>query len=168
MNEQNSAVQTENIAIDPELALACALASGGVSPDEAATAIRVIAAKKNLTAKGSGEESYRRRLPAGETAWEWISDERLPRGHFLASERRAEVRGDVFAGDLLAWFSRQIKGGASQGEATIDSFQLVIGKLGDCRARVSKALDHTRRRDGRFAVTLPDGSVMVVTSPAWR
>jgi hypothetical protein len=168
MNEQSGTVQTENTTIDSQLALACALASGGVSPDEAAAAIRVIAAKKDLSAKGSGEESYRRRLPAGETAWEWISDERLPRGHFRASERRAEVRGDVFPGDLLAWFSRQIKGGASQGEATIDSFQLVIGVLSDGRARVSKALEYTKRRDGKFAVTLPDGSVMVVNSPAWR
>lgn len=67
-----------------------------------------------------------------------------------------------------AYSGRGIKNGASQGEATLDSFQLVIGKLGDGRARVSKALEYTKRRDGKFTVTLPDGDVMVVASPAWR
>lgn len=162
---QNSTEQTP--AIDEQMRRACALARGEIS-DPDGEGVSVLAAKKDLSAKGSGEESYRRRLPAGYGAWTWVSEERLPRGHFRASERRAEVKGDAFAGDLLAWFSRQIKNGASAGEATLDSFQLVAGRLSDGRTRVSNALTHTKRRDGQYAVTLPDGSVIVVASPAWR
>jgi hypothetical protein len=66
--------------------LACDLATGAAR-DSTAVAIRTRAAWRDLNAKGNGSETYRRALSPGEQ-WRFVSGERLPRGTYLASDRK--------------------------------------------------------------------------------
>ncbi len=109
------------------------------------------------------DECYRRRLSPGQGAtWEWVSEEKLPRGMFLASERRATVRGDAYQGDLIAQFAREIWRGEVR-PAKLTSVWIVEG--GD--EPLTKC-EHTKRRDGKIAVRLPNGSEIIVPSADWR
>jgi len=134
--------------------------------DDVASAIRTKAAWRDLSARGSGTESYRRRLPAGTSVWTWVSSDRLPRGTYVASDRRSSVFGESYPGDLLAEFER----GQSRGEAKITRFLLVheTGACDDRPTHIVTPCDHARRSDGVYCVTLPDGSELLVTDPRWR
>lgn len=158
------AVEPAKPAIPAATLAACALARGEQQPDPSASGSEVRAAWRDLNSKGNGPECYRRRLPAGERAWQWISAERLPRGAFLASDRRATVRGDVYVGDLVATYSRSISRGHAGGRATLDSVQLVV----DATEKPLRPCEHRSRRDGQVEVTLPDGTKLVTPSADWR
>ncbi|MDE3097244.1 MAG: hypothetical protein KGK07_14745 [Chloroflexota bacterium] len=148
--------------IDPAVAAACAIARGEQQPDPAESAISIRGAWRDLNARGRGDESYRRRLPAGAKGWAWVSDDRLPRAGIRASERRCSVSGEVFGGDLIAEFSRSID--SRVGAVSVDSFALVVAG----HAKLLHICEYKRRRDGQYAVTLPDGGDITVASPEWR
>lgn len=145
------------------VAIACSIARGEQQPDPAATGFSIRGAWRDLNSRGHGSESYRRRLPAGEHTWTWVSDERLPRVGIRASERRCSVEGEVFAGDLIAEFSRSID--SRVGAVSID-YICIVGER--ATGKHLTACQFTRRRDGQYDVTLPDGSTVTVASPEWR
>lgn len=145
--------------------LACDIATGAAK-DPTANAIRTKAAWRDLNAKGNGGETYRRALSPG-GAWRFVSSERLPRGTFLASDRRCTVRGDVFVGDLIADYDRSLSKGASQGEAKHDGkIGLVIGAA-DKGAEI-EWMDVTRQKDGTWRVILPTGAHLTIPAAGWR
>ena len=154
---------------------ACALARGDTPPDNAAGSTKVRAAWRDLNTKGNGSESYRRRLPAGDRQWRWLSEHRLPRGAFYASDRHASVTGDVYCGDLVATYSRTIARGQAPTSASLNQIEL-IADVADTPAddtrrsptlRLVSCVYHLRR-DGQLEVMLPDGSTMTTQNSDWR
>ena len=158
-------VQEESAAVSEQIRIACDIATGSAN-DPSAVAIRIRAAWRDLNAKGNGSETYRRALsPGGE--WRFVSSERLPKGAFLAGDRKAAVRGDVFVGDLLADYERSLRRGASLGEAKHDEkIGLVIGPS-DKGAEI-EWMDVVRQKDGTWRVILPTGAHLTFSSAAWR
>lgn len=150
----------------PEIVrIACDIATGAAA-DATAVAIPLRGAWRDVNAKGNGDEHYRRALSPG-GSWRFVAAERLPRGMFVAADRKASIRGDVYVGDLLADYDRPLRGGRSQGEATHD------GKIGLVIAAASKGaeiewLDVARQKDGSWRVILPTGAHLSFSSPAWR
>lgn len=163
--QETSVTPQDAPGLDPIVLDACLIAVGERGTDEQAASHRCWAAKRDVNARGNGGESYRRVLRAGAEAWEWLSIGRLPRGTFLASDRRYTITGDGYRGDLLAAYSRGLRGGRSEGRATLDEIRLVVGAHSG--ERVSVACRHTRRRDGRYDVILPSGHSLTVASPDW-
>ena len=150
----------------PKTLAACRLALGEVPPDADAEPGSIRSAWRDLSARGSGPEAYRRVLRGGAESWGWLGAERLPRTASSARDRRASVYGDVYLGDVVATFSRRIEHGRSAGKATLDDFRIYCGHdeagkpiLVECAAK--------KRRDGRFALVLPNGSALIVGSPDW-
>jgi hypothetical protein len=165
--EQIPAAESADHAERPSEAVvvACDIATGAAA-DPTANAIRTKGAWRDLNAKGNGKETYRRALSPG-GSWRFVSDERLPRGTFLAADRGACVRGDVFAGDLIADYDRGLRGGRSQGEAQHDGrIGLVIGPA--TKGAEIEWLDVTRQKDGAWRVILPTGAHLTFASPVWR
>lgn len=143
---------------DENLALACQIASGETLADPEAQGVRVCGGFKNLNAKGRGDHWYR--MVWRNKVWTYFSDERLPSGSFLASDRRADVKGDVFLGELVC---QHDKGGP------VDVMYLVITEGGDSAMGKMQSVEFSKRRDGGFNVTLPDGrTVVVVPNPRSR
>lgn len=148
--------------------IACDIATGAAT-DPAANAISARGAWRCLNAKGNGSETYRRALSPG-GAWRFVSRARLPHGTFLASDRKAEVRGDIYVGDLLADYDRSLRGGRSQGEASHDGrVGLVIGSTDGRLMRDGVMwMDATRQKNGTWRVVLPTGAHLTIPSAAWR
>lgn len=145
--------------------IACDIASG-TARDPSATAITIRGAWREVNSRGSGGETYRRALSPG-GRWRFVSSERLPRGTFLASDRKAVVRGDVFAGDLLADFERGIRAGSSTGEARHDGkIGLVIGT--DENKPQIEWMDVSRQKDGTWRIVLPTGAHLSFPPAGWR
>jgi hypothetical protein len=67
--------------------IACDIATETGS-DAAAVAISVNGAWRDVNAKANGSETHRRALSPG-ASWRFVSSERLPRGMFFASDRKA-------------------------------------------------------------------------------
>lgn len=132
--------------------LAWWLADGGVG---GAVSVRAPAAQ------GNGTETYRRALTPGR-GWRFVASHRLPRGTFLAADRRARVRGDVYVGDLVADYDRSLRHGASRGEAQHD------GKVGLVVGTEIEWMDVVRQKDGMWHVILPTGAHLTIPSAAWR
>lgn len=146
----------EAAAAEPDrIAAACDIATGRTPADPSAPGEHITGAKKDLNAKGRGPEWYRMVYRGG--SWRYVSDERLPSGTYLASDRRATVRGEVYPGEIVAQHDRG---------QPVDLMYLVCRpddqgtRLVDCAFR--------RRRDGDLAVTLPDGSEIVLPDPRRR
>lgn len=156
---------TTAIAIIEAARIACDIATG-VANDPTAVAISTRGAWRDLNARGNGTESYRRALSPG-ASWRFVALSRLPRGTFLAGDRKALERGDVYAGDLVADYDRSLRGGRSQGAASHDGkIGLVIGE-GEHGARI-EWMDAVRQKDGTVRVILPTGAHLTVSSPGWR
>lgn len=151
----------------PPLAVrvACDIANGATQ-DPTSDAIDVKGAWRDLNAKGNGSETYRRALsPGGQ--WRFVSSERLPRGTFLSGDRKAIVRGDVFAGDLVADYDRALSHGKSCGEARHDGkVGLVIGRA-DKGAEIEWC-DVARQKNGTWRVILPTGAHLTIPAAGWR
>jgi hypothetical protein len=150
----------------PELVrLACDIATGAAKVPTA-VAIRTKGAWRDLNAKGNGSETYRRALSPG-AQWRFVSSERLPRGTFLAGDRKAVVRGDVYVGDLVADYDRGLSRGASKGEAKHDGkIGLVVGHA-DKGAEI-EWMDVVRQKDGTWRVILPTGTHLTFPAAGWR
>lgn len=133
---------------------ACDIAAGRAAADPSAPGKRIRAAHKNLNCKGRGDHWFRMVLRG--SRWSYFSEERLPAGSFLAADRRCTVYGEVFSGELVCQHDKA-KG--------VDAVWLA------CEPESSSALEECtfrKRRDGRLAVTLPDGTEVVVDNPHGR
>lgn len=158
-------VATDEHAVSERGRIACDVATGDAA-DPTAVAIGTRGAWRDVNAKGNGSETYRRALSPG-GAWRFVSSARLPRGTFLASDRKATVHGDVYVGDLVADYDRSLRGGRSQGEATHD------GKIGLVVAPADKGaeilwMDAVRQKDGTWRVVLPTGAHLTIAPAGWR
>lgn len=158
-------VAADEPAVTEQDRIACDIATGAAA-DPAAVAISTRGAWRDVNAKGNGSETYRRALSPG-GAWRFVSSERLPRGTFLASDRKATVHGDVYVGDLVADYDRSLRAGKSQGDATHD------GKIGIVLAPADKGaeilwMDAIRQKDGTWRVILPTGAHLTITPAGWR
>jgi hypothetical protein len=164
--EQTTATAEPATAAPSELVrIACDIATGAAQ-DPTAVAIRVRGAWRDLNAKGNGTETYRRALSPG-GSWRFVSATRLPRGTFLAADRKASVRGDVYVGDLLADYDRSLRGGSSQGEAAHDGkVGLVIGP--SSKGAEIEWMDVVRQKDGTWRVILPTGAHLTIPAAGWR
>jgi hypothetical protein len=152
-------------AVTEAVRLACDIATGTAS-DPAAVAISARGAWRDLNAKGNGNETYRRALSPG-GSWRFVASDRLPRATFLASDRKAAVRGDVYVGDLVADYERSLRHSASQGEAKHD------GKVGIVTGRQGPGaeiewMDVSRQKDGTWRVILPTGAHLTFAPAGWR
>lgn len=146
---------TEKTELEPRTQAACDIAAGRAQPDDDADAIEIIGAKKDKNAKGNGPEWYRMVLRDG--SWRYVSDDRLPAGNYLASERRASVKGDVFPGELVAVHDRG---------APVESVWLVESLTeGESGSDCLRQCDFTKKRGGKLKVTLPDGTEITVADP---
>lgn len=146
--------------------IACDIATGAAK-DPSANAISAKGAWRDVNAKANGSETYRRALSPG-GSWRFVSTDHLPRGMFLASDRKAIVRGDVYVGDLIADYDRSLSRGKSNGEAKHDGkIGLVIGPAAD-RGPEVEWMDVTRQKDGTWRVILPTGAHLTFAPAAWR
>jgi hypothetical protein len=150
---------------DERVRLACDIATGTVK-DPTAVAIKTRGSWRDLNAKGNGSETYRRALSPG-GLWRFVAAERLPRGTFLASERGACMRGDVFVGDLIADYERSLRRGSSEGAARHDD------KIGLVTGHAPKDaevewMDVVRQKDGTWRVILPTGAHLTFAPAGWR
>lgn len=145
-----------NTTLAPELVEACDRAAGRspVPPD--APAIRVRAAHKDVSARGSVREQwYRLALVLGEAVPRYFSDSREPCG-MRSAARHWTGYGEVPAGTILLEHDRG---------RPIDRIWLVHQPTG---GDVVTQCAFTRRADGRLSVTLPDGTVIAVPDPRRR
>jgi hypothetical protein len=111
--------------------------------------LRIRGASKDYSARGSCREHwYRMVLRCGE--WRYFSDGRLPAGNYLASDRQATTKGDVWIGELIVQHDR---GGP------INRAYLVTG--GDENIVTCPV---AARRGGGLSITLPDGTVVATPS----
>jgi hypothetical protein len=159
------ATETTTEPVTELVRIACDIATGAAK-DDTAVAIRGRAAWRDLNAKGNGRETYRRALSPG-GSWRFMSSERLPRGTFLASDRKASVRGDVYVGDLVADFERSLSRGASQGEAEHGG---KVGLVTGPRDKGAKIwwMDAVCQKNGSWRVILPTGAHLTIPAAGWR
>ena len=131
---------------------ACDIAMGRLAPDPTESGHRTVGARRELNSKGNGPEWYRMVYRAG--AWRYVSDDRLPRGTFLASDRRATVWGDVYSGEIMARHDR------GQG---IDRVYIVRPFGVDDQRLIVCAF--VKQRDDNLRVKLPTGDEVTVSNP---
>jgi len=149
--------------VGPLTRIACAIALGEVS-DPSAVAMSLRGAWRGANAKGNGSETYRRVMSPG-SGWRFLGG-RLPAGCYLARDRKAVTRGNVYIGDLIVDYTRGLRGGRSTGDAVCDGkIGLVIG-LVDGEIEIDW-MDIVTQRDG-VRIILATGSHLTVPSPAWR
>jgi hypothetical protein len=156
--EHNDATTVETTEVAPvtisaSMQLACHIAAGRVDADPSACGINIIGAKKDLNCKGRGEHWYRMMYRRG--AWQYVSSDRLPNGCYRASERRAEVHGEVYLGEIVVRHNRG---------AAIDEAYLVDMPESDGGGCLEEIVFH-KRRDGNLTFVLPDGSEVVLSNP---
>lgn len=139
-------------AVSARVQAACDVATGRTPADDAATGKRIIGAKKDLNAKGRGPQWYR--MVYRNRSWQYVSTDRLPSGTFRASDRNAEVYGEVYPGEIVVHHDR----GSAVDAAWLAATPNAEGK---CLIKITFA----RRRSGNLAFTLPDGSEVVLSDP---
>lgn len=156
-----TAVTTEPVTSEPSLPevvrVACLIAAGEVR-DPSATAISVVAAKRELNSRGNGSEWHRMVYRNG--SFTYFANGRMPTARYLASERKVTLHGDAYAGEILVQHDR---GGP------VDAVWLVVGEhhnpTGERKLLV--ALDWSKQRDGIRAI-LPTGTHVTVPNPRSR
>lgn len=136
-------------AISDSVRKACDIATGKTPADPSETGRSIFGAKKDLNSKGRGEHWYRMVYRSG--GWEYVSDDRLPSGSFLASDRRCDASGDVYAGEIVIQHDR---GGP------VDVAYLVISPDEKMRK-----INFVKQRDGQLRFELPDGSEIILPNP---
>lgn len=138
--------------MEQHIQVSCDIAAGRTPADPNAKGQRLRAAHKDLNAKGNGPWWFRMVYRNGD--WQYFSEDRLPTGTFLASDRRATVYGDVFAGELVCNHS---KAGPVE--------QMWLACPSDTDSKTLVELSYRKRRDGQLVVTLPDATELVVSNP---
>lgn len=156
MNEKN---QVQETTTTPEVTpvceeqVACDIATGKRQPDPSEAPYNVVGAKKDLNCNGRGPEWYRMVWRNGD--WQYVSNDRLPRGSFRAADRRASVRGDVYTGEIVAKHDRG---------SPVSEIHLVSAEP-DAEGLRFVECAFTKRRDGNLGIILPDGSVLTLPNP---
>lgn len=143
--------ETGEPEIEERVRRACDIAAGRAAADPAAPGKTICGAKKDLNCKGEGPEWY---LMVWRGAWRYVSDGHLPRGTYLAADRRAATYGKVYPGEIVACHDR---GGP------LKTPRLICEPNEDGKVMVK--CDFVKRRDGSLAFTLPDGSEVVLPDP---
>ena len=138
--------------ISARIQAACDLATGRRPTDDAIVGTRITGAKKDLNAKGRGPQWYR--MVYRNRSWQYVSSERLPSGNFLAADRRAEVYGEVYPGEIVVQHER---GGPVDGAWLVAS----PNTEGKCLIKIT----FRKRRDGNMTFILPDDSEVVLSDP---
>lgn len=133
---------------------ACVMAAlANTDPD--AEPVKIKSAYRDLCAKMSGPECYRRvRYPHQTSGTEWPDSERLPRRGSLAGDRRCSVYCEVPPGTIVVDFERQIyKGQGGKCKVTIGvAYRDPSGK-----GKIEWCEHRTLRSRPVYEVTLPDG-----------
>lgn len=133
---------------------ACDIATGRKSAPNS-DGVTIVGAKKDLNCKGNGPQWYRMVYRSG--SWQYVSDERLPNGNYLASDRRATVSGEVYHGEIIVSHDRG---------SPVDAAWLARRPKPDGDGKWLIALPcPTKRRDSRLVFTLPDGGVIDLPDP---
>jgi hypothetical protein len=146
--------KVQETAIGPLTRSACDVATGRVLADPTTIGTSIVGAKKDLNSKGRGEHWYRMVHRHG---WRYVSDDRLPSASFRAAERRCEVYGDVYPGEIVVSHDRG---------QSIDCAWLV--RAPDSAGKVLVRIEFSSRRDGNLVFTLPDASEVVLSNPRSR
>lgn len=141
----------EVVMLSERVQSACDIAAGRTPADPASSGKRIIGAKKDLNCKGRGPPWYRMVYRRG---WQYVSSERLPSGSFRAEERRAEVYGNVYPGEIVVSHDRG---------KPVDAAWLVLTP--DAEGQVLRSIEFASRRDGKLSFSLPDGSEVVLPNP---
>lgn len=150
MNDETSK-PADKPAISGRLQAACDVAAGRVQPDDAASGTSIIGAKKDLNARSNGPQWYR--MVYRNRAWQYVTADRLPSGNFLAADRRAEVSGRVYPGEIVVQHDR--------GSPVNRAWLVTEALAGKCLNLISFSV----RRDGRMTFVLPDGGEVVTDDP---
>lgn len=142
-------------ALTEQVRIACTIATGEAR-DPSANAISVRAAHRDLNCKGRGTEWFRMVLRDG--SFRYFSDERMPAGRFLASERHVTLHGDVYAGEIVIEHDRG--GPVSQVWLAVDPHPSpTTGKV----VKLIK-IEWSKQRDGIRCI-LPTGASVTVANP---
>lgn len=136
------------------VARACEVAAGLPRLPEEEKLYRIRGAEKDLNAKGRGPWWYR--LVWRDGAWEYVSQDRLPTGTYLARDRRATVYGNVMLGEIVVQHDR---GGP------IDAAYLVAPSEASEDGKTILRKIELKRFRGQLIITLPDGRGLELPDP---
>jgi hypothetical protein len=139
---------------------AIAIATGIAAIADDIAPLRIKGAWNDYNARGRGHTTARRVLRDGK--WEWLSAP-ASRGRMRAADRNDMQYGNVWEGEIIA---EHIIGARS---CEPEQFYLIV--CGEDEKLINNELTilkHHARRDGQFAVTLPDDQTITVSNPAWR
>jgi hypothetical protein len=125
------------------------------NPDPDGPNVRIRAAYRDLSCKGSGPECYRRVRYPGKTSEEWPDCDRLPAAGIRASERRSSVSCDVPVGTIVVNFERQVyKNQRGKCKVTVG---IVIAHPDTGKGHIVWCEHRTLRSRPVYEVTLPNG-----------
>jgi len=150
MSDEQTTEVPENVA------RAVAIAAGEIPADPDAKALRARGGVKDYNAKGN-RRAHWYRMVWRSGAWEYVSQERLPSGNYLAHERQATVRGDVYPGEILVTHDHG---------AGLDKGALLV-TLGSDGKIAFVDLDTANTRAG-LEITLPNGAIVKTPNPRGR
>lgn len=154
---EDVALPAAELELAPHIVAAiAALRSGNVDGDE----IRFKAAYRDLNAKGSGSQTYRKIVLPGRTSAEWPDAERMPAlGGFRAGDRRCSVMTSAPVGTLIVDFESPVRAYRAS-KAT-----LAIGILTSAEKPIVWCDYKAKRSTGGIVVELPDGSTVEIANP---
>lgn len=149
-------VATESPTVGPITLHAIDVAMGREQIAADAPAIRVKGAANDYNSRGRGSTMARRVLRDG--AWQWLSAP-ASKGRYTSSDRNDVQYGDAWEGEIIAEYTL---GGRS---APKPNGWYIVKPHEKPLTIIQSA---TKRRDGQWALTLPNGETLVVSDPAWR
>lgn len=131
---------------------------------DAVPTVRIRAAFRDLSCKGSGPEEFRRMAYApcaGDVTTEWPDAERLPPPSPRGSDRHASTSCKVPVGTLVQRFSRDVYHG-QRGRCSV-SFSLVVQSSGDpAKGKLVELKHRTLRSRPVYEVALPTGELCFI------
>jgi len=143
--------------VGPRTVRACAIARGEQDAPEEPLG-RLCVGNKDVNARGSVHGWWYAMRWNGST-WEYPSDDRLPTGMFLASDRRASIYADVYEGDVFVTHNR---GGGIDSEGWV--IRVPNTEKGEDKAQKTVTLVK-RLRSGLLRIELPDGTSIERPNP---
>lgn len=144
-------VNKVNPTIAVSLSEACDIATGKMVIDPNAEGAKIVGAKKDLNGKGNGP--YWFRMVWRDKSWQYVSEERLPNGNFLASDRRAIVYGQAYHGEIVVSHDR--------GKPVDIAWIIDLDKKDD----VKHEIPFVKTRDRHLLFTLPNGEKIKLPDP---
>jgi hypothetical protein len=149
------ATETAAEPLPMKYATECARAKGEQPIPDDEPGLSILAAHCDYSARCKMREHWFRMAWRNDT-WEYIG-ERLSGVGLLASTRHQSSYSDVWPGELIAQHDRG---------KPVDTIWLVV-LVPDSKEPIIRRekLQFTRRRDGKLAITLPDGTVLTRPDP---